>query len=100
MPPVPTGGLALTLLKLRDCRIPRGSLSVTLPVAAPKKSPSMTIRRDAAVVLLASTYGRSTWSSSGVVVESSQPVPAIGSSGVSSCVVRPGHASQASEAVR
>src|SRR5499427_522850 len=51
-------------------------------------------------VLLASTYGRETWSSSGVVeavpsgaTEKSQPVPEIGSTGVSSWVVRPGQAS-------
>src|SRR5215472_10721816 len=83
----------------------RSSVRLTCPPAAPggpagpMKSPVMVIRR-AVPVLLASTYGRETWSSSGVVeavpsgaTEKSQPVPEIGSTGVSSWVVRPGQAS-------
>src|SRR5215471_13591192 len=85
----------------------RASVRLTCPPvtpvgpAGPMKSPWIVIRR-AVPVLPASTYGRETWSSSGVVeavstsvpvIEKSQPVPEIGSTGVSSCVVRPGQAS-------
>src|SRR5689334_7436676 len=83
----------------------RASVRLTCPPAAPggpagpMKSLWIVIRR-AVPVLLARTYGRETCNSSGVVeavsgpeTEKSQPVPEIGSTGVSSCVVRPGHAS-------
>src|SRR5215469_10023729 len=83
----------------------RASVRLTCPPAAPggpagpMKSPWIVIRR-AVPVLLARTYGRETWSSSGVEeavpsgkTEKSQPVPEIGSTGVSSWVVRPGQAS-------
>src|SRR5262245_31629681 len=74
--------------------------------AGPMKSPVIVIRR-AVPVSPAFTYGRETWSSSGVVdavpsgkTEKSQPVPEMGSSGVSSCVVRPGQASAGVVATR
>ena len=83
----------------------RASVRLTCPPlipagpAGPMKSPVSVIRR-AVPALPARTYGRETWSSSGVVeavsgpeTEKSQPVPEIGSTGVSSWVVRPGHAS-------
>src|SRR5262249_978339 len=85
----------------------RASVRLTCPPvipvgpAGPMKSPLIVIRR-AVPVSPASTYGRETWRSSGVVeavstsvpvIEKSQPVPEIGSTGVSSCVVRPGPAS-------
>src|SRR6516165_8152688 len=70
----------------------RASVRLTCPPAAPAgpagpmKSPWIVIRR-AVPVLLARTYGRETWSSSGVEeavpsgkTEKSQPVPEIGSS--------------------
>src|SRR5215472_3891100 len=83
----------------------RASVRLTCPPvgpagpAGPMKSALIVIRR-AVPVLPARTYGLSTWSSSGVEeavpsgkTEKSQPVPEIGSTGVSSWVVRPGQAS-------
>src|SRR5690348_6146801 len=83
----------------------RTSVRLTCPPVAPvgpagpMKSPWIVIRRAVPASLLRA-YGFETCSSSGVVeavsgpeTEKSQPVPEIGSTGVSSWVVRPGQAS-------
>src|ERR1700704_801564 len=101
MPPLAAVGLGLMAgPSVRDWEFPRGSVRRTVPGVLPRKSPSIVIRRDALVVSLLLTTALETWSSSGVVTDSSQPVPEIGSSGVSSWVVLPGQTSHASDAVR
>src|SRR5262249_11794175 len=108
---LPEPGVQLTtppFARVRFVTVPvRASVRFTCPPvipvgpAGPMKSPWIVIRR-AVPVSPASTYGRETWRSSGVVeavstsvpvIEKSQPVPEIGSTGVSSCVGRPGQAS-------
>src|SRR5262245_5671303 len=107
---LPLPGVQLTtppFARVSVVTLPLASVRLTCPPVAPvgpavpMKSAWMVIRRPAPLSP-AFTYGRDTCNSSGRAgtAGSSQPVPDIGSTGVSSCVVRPGHASAGVFAVR